>query len=338
MYFWKNMDVKTWLIPGLTLLLFASANGAERKLESRLMLLPGLTSGDQPPKASAFTRGLQALESKDYPTALEQFENSVAGLRIDTTPVSWVVTQYQVCQTLNLLGKRAEAIDRSHQIVVACEASLGVEDPITSEALAYLAFLLKHNGRLTEAEPVYLRHLAGLVDKHGEDSFFAACARTRLANLLMLLGRMEEAENHHRQALAAAQTALGEEHADTCFFLTHLGYCLHVGQKKAEASELMNKAFDIVKADTTLSLSNVGSILRRQAEFFRDIKQLDKARMTGSLCLQRLAARNEASRLRFFYYDMVKELYHSILVADGLKPHEIKSHLAEVETQARGDR
>jgi hypothetical protein len=154
----------------------------------------------------------------------------------------------------------------------------------------------------------------------------------------MQMGRMDEAENHHRKALAAAQTALGQEHADNCYFLTHLAYCLHVGRKKPEAAELMNKAFNIVEDNDALRLTNAVSLLRRQAEFFRDNKQLDKARMTGRLCLQRLAARRETNRGRFFYYDRVKELYHSILIADGMKPHEIKTHLAEVETQAREDR
>ncbi len=100
----------------------------------------------------------------------------------------------------------------------------------------------------------------------------------------------------------------------------------------------MNKAFSIVKTSKTPELSHAGSILRRQAEFFRDIKQLDKARIAGRLCLERLAARDDTSRGRFFFYDQVKELYHSILVADGLKPHEIKIHLAEVETQALEER
>jgi tetratricopeptide (TPR) repeat protein len=337
MYLGKNMDVKIWL--GLTmLLLLAGAEAADRKSSASLVSLPGLTGGKSPPKESAFTRGLHALDAKDYPTALEQFENAAAGTRIEITPISWLTTRYQVCHTLNLLGKRAESIDHARKMVDTCEASLGAEDPITSEALAYLAFLLKHDGRLAEAEPMYTRNLAGLVDKHGADSFFAASARTRLADLLMLMGRMDEAERHHRQALAAAQTALGLEHADNCYFLTHLAYCLHVGRKKAEAAVLMNKAFSIVQGTDALTLSNAGSLLRRQAEFFRDNKQFDKARMTGRLCLVRLAARNETHRSRFFYYDQVRELYHSILVADGLKPHEIKTHLAEVETQARGER
>jgi tetratricopeptide (TPR) repeat protein len=330
------MDVKIWLVLTQVLLL-AGADAADRKSSASLVSLPGLTGGKSPPKDSAFTRGLRALEAKDYLAALEQFENAAAGTRIETTPISWLTIQYQVCHTLNLLGKRAESIDRARQIVDACETSLGAEDPITSEALAYLAFLLKHDGRLAEAEPMYVRNLACLVDKHGADSFFAASARTRLADLLMMMGRMEEAENHHRKALAAAQTALGQEHADNCYFLTHLGYCLHVVKKKPEAAELMNKAFNIVQGNDALTLSNAGSLLRRQAEFFRDNKQFDKARMTGRLCLERLAARSEAHRSRFFYYDQVRVLYHSILVADGLKAHEIESHLAEVETQARKD-
>ena len=338
MDFWKNIDAKICLVAGMLVLLLASADAAERGSEARLASLPGLAAGEQSVKVSAFSRGLHALEAKDYLEALEQFENAAAGAQISTTPISWLTAQYQVCHTLNLLGRKADAVNRARQIVDACEAALGAEDPVTSEALYHLAFLLKHYGRLVEAEPVYARHLAGLVDKHGADSFFAACARTRLANLLMSLGRMDEAETHHRQALAAAQTALGQEHADNCFFLTHLAYCLHVGRKKHEAARLMNKAFRIVQEDTTSSLSNLGSILRRQAEFFRDIKQLDKARTTGRRCLQRLASTDEANRVRFFYYDTVKELYHSILVADGLKPHEIKSHLAEVETQAKEDR
>lgn len=331
------MNFKIWLIL-IPSLLKHDAHAVERKGDSTLSSMPGLAGFGTPPKASAFSRGLQALEAKDYPLALTEFENAIAGTQIDSTPHSWLTAQYQVCHTLNLLGKRAEAIHRARQIADACENSLGAEDPITSEALAHLAFLLKNNGCLAEAEPVYARNLAMLVDKYGEDSFFAASARTRLADLLMQMGRMDEAENHHRKALAAAQTALGQEHADNCYFLTHLAYCLHVGRKKPEATELMNKAFSFVEGNDVLRLTNAGSLLRRQAEFFRDNKQLDKARITGRLCLQRLAAREETNRGRFFYYDRVKELYHSILIADGLKPHEIKLHLTEVETQARDDR
>lgn len=331
------MNFKIWLIL-IPSLLKHDAHAVERKGDSTLSSMPGLAGFGTPPKASAFSRGLQALEAKDYPLALTEFENAIAGTQIDSTPHSWLTAQYQVCHTLNLLGKRAEAIHRARQIADACENSLGAEDPITSEALAHLAFLLKNNGCLAEAEPVYARNLAMLVDKHGEDSFFAASARTRLADLLMQMGRMDEAENHHRKALAAAQTALGQEHADNCYFLTHLAYCLHVGRKKPEAAALMGKAFSIVKTSNVPDLAHHVSILRRQAEFFRDNHQIDKARMTARLCLELLVARTEAHRSHFFYYGRVKDLYQSILVADGLKPHEIKFHLAEVENPRRNDR
>lgn len=336
MCFWKKSEAKLWLILPQVFLL-AGAGAAELKGPPFQLVLSGLSGEKTPPKASAFTLGVEALEARDYPTALIHFESAAACARLDTMPLVWLTSQFQVCQTLNLQGKQAESVDRARKIVDACERTLGAEDTITSEALSHLAFLLKNNSRLAEAEPVYARHLACLVEKHGPESFFAACARTRLADLLMLMGRMEEAERHHRKALAAAQAALGEEHADNCFFLTHLAYCLHVGQKKPEAAALMDKAFSIVKTSNVLDLSHHVSILRRQAEFFRDSHQIDKARMTARLCLELLVARTEAHRSHFFYYGRVKDLYQSILVADGLKPNEIKTHLAEVENPRRDD-
>lgn len=319
-------------------LMTVQAAAAELSRESRLTQLPGLPGAEQPQRASAFARGLSALQVRDYVEALAQFESAAAAARIESTPLCWLSAQFQTCHVLNLLGRRADAICRAREVVADCEEVLGAEDPITSEALHHLATLLKHNGSLAEAEPVYARNLAGLVDKHGADSLFAARARTRLANLLMLLGRMDEAEDHHRKALAAAQTALGDEHADNCFFLTHLAYCLHVGRKKTEAGSLMGKAYAMLQQDHQLDASSMGSILRRQAEFFRDTCQLDKARLAGRQCLTRLAAMDEAHRDRFFYYDKVRVLYQSILAADGLKPGQIKTHLAEVENRAREER
>lgn len=325
-----------WLAASVLLLAQAAASELGRQL--RLTQLPGLPAAEQPERATAFARGLAALQARDYPEALVQFESAAAVVRLESLPHSWVSSQFQVCHVLNLLGRRADAIHRAREVVKACEAGLGAEDPITSEALSHLASLLKHHGRLAEAEPVYAKNLAGLVGKHGEDSLFAAHARTRLANLLMLLGRMDEAEDQHRKALAAAQTSLGDEHADNCFFMTHLAYCLHMGRKQSEASSLMGKAYGMLQDNDQLDNSSLGSVLRRQAEFFRDTKQLDKARQAGRLCLTHLAAKDEAHQDRFFYYDKVRALYQSILVADGLKPGEIKTHLTEVETQAREEK
>jgi tetratricopeptide (TPR) repeat protein len=327
------MHGRSWLVAWPLLLVQVAA--AELSRSSPLPLSADLSPGASPQKDTSFSRGLQALQARDYEEALVQFENAASSARIDTMPLSWLSAQDQVCQTLNLLGRRAEAIERARRVAVQCEAALGAEDPITSEALSHLAFLLKKDGRLSEAEPVYNRNLAGLVDKHGEDSFFAAQARTRLANLLMLLGRMDEAETQHRKAVAAAQTALGEGHDGNCFFLTHLAYCLHVSHKKPEATTLMEKAFGILRDNAPQDVSHLGSILRRQAEFFLETKQMDKARLAGRLCFTRLASKDQATPARFFYYDKVRELYHSILVADGLKPHEIQTHLSEMETSAQ---
>lgn len=294
----------------------------------------GATPTTQP---SFFAKGLEALKVKDYQEALEMFDRAAASTDIRHQSLAWLTAQFQACQTLNLLAQKAGAIDRAHEIVKACEAHLGVEDMLTSEALSHLAFLLRQNGRLIEAEPIYAKNLTQLEDKHGDDSFFAAYARSRLANLLMSLGRMEEAEKLHRQSLHAVQTNVEvEAKADHCYFITHLGYCLHSRGKTAEAAVLMNQAYDIMQGADALAFTNAGSTLRRQAEFFRDVRQLYKAKQAGRLCLEWVARKGDADRIRFFYHDSIQQLYRSILDAEGLKANEIDDQVAELEQQARG--
>ncbi len=325
---------------GLSLALLALASpvtaaerGAGMDQISRAARSPGIPPVAQP---SFFAKGLEALQAKDYQEALEMFDRAAATTDIRQQSLAWLTAQFQACQTSNLLGQKTGAINRAHEIVKACESHLGMEDTLTSEALSHLAFLLRQNGRLVEAEPVYAKNLAQLEDKHGDDSFFAAYARSRLANLLMSLGRMEEAEKLHRESLRAVQTNVEvEAKADHCFFITHLGYCLHARSKTDEAAALMNQAYEIMQGADALAFTNAGSTLRRQAEFFRDVRQLDKAKQAGRLCLEWVARKSDADRVRFFYHDSIQQLYRSILDAEGLKANEIDNQVAELEQQAR---
>lgn len=324
----------------ILLTFFTVAGAADRGLRAEDMAFKA-RSPDEPPaeRQTFFAKGLKSLEDKDYEEALALFENAAASTDVRQHSLAWLSAQFQACQTLNLLGKKTGAVAKAKEVVSTCESMLGMEDPLTSEALSHLAFLLRQSGRLKEAEPVYARNLAQLEDKHGDDSFFAAYARARLANLLMALGRMDEAESLHRASLLAVQTNLEQEaRADHCFFTTHLGYCLHIRGKADEAATLMNQAYDIMSGADALAFTNAGSTLRRQAEFFRDVRQLDKARQAGKLCLEWVSRKGDADRIRFFYHDSVQQLYRSILDADGLKAHEIDNHVAELEQQARGGR
>lgn len=295
------------------------------------------TDTPAPERRSFFAQALAALEAKDYADALDLFEKAAATTDIRQQSLAWLSAQFQACQTLNLLGKKTGAIAKAKETVNACESQLGMEDPLTSEALSHLAFLLRQSGRLKEAEPVYVKNLAHLEDRHGDDSFFAAYACARLANLLMALGRMDEAEKLHRASLLAVQTNVEQEaKADHCYFITHLGYCLHIRGKADEAATLMTQAYEIMVGADALTFTNAGSTLRRQAEFFRDVHQLDKARQAGKLCLEWVSRKGDADRIRFFYHDSVQQLYRSILDADGLTANEIDNHVAELEQQARG--
>lgn len=334
--FWKLPEacLRLWL--PACLLIQAESAAAELGRSTPPLLMPETPS--LPQKSSPFSRGLQALQVRDYAEALVQFEHASSAIRLEDMPLAWLSANDKVCQTLCLLGRRAEAIDRARLAAEQCETALGADDPLTSEALSHLANLLKKDGRLNEAEPVYARKLARLVDKYGEDSLFVAEARTHLASLQMQLGRMEEAEVQHRKAVAAAQSSLGDGHEGNCFYLTHLASCLHAVRKTPEATTLMDKVVRLLRDHDQQDVSHLGFVLRRQAQFFLETRQLDKARKAGQLCLERLAARDETNRARLHYYDQVRDLYQSILLADGLKPGEVKMHLAKVEAQARSGR
>ncbi len=339
MYLFGNHVIGKSLGFCLVLLTFSTPADASDRGQRAAAIPSASLSPDEPPpqRQSFFARGLKALEDKKHAEALELFENAAASTDIHQHSLAWLSAQFQVCQTLNLLGQKTGAIAKAKETFSACERHLGMEDPLTSEAMSHLAFLLRQSGRLKEAEPVYAKNLAHLEDRHGDDSFFAAYARARLANLLMALGRLDEAEKLHRSSLLAVQTNLEQEaRADHCFFITHLGYCLHIRGKAGEAAALMNQGYDIMKGADALAFTNAGSTLRRQAEYFRDAHQLDKARQAGKLCLEWVARKGDADRIHFFYHDSVQQLYRSILDADGLKAHEIDNHVAELEQKARG--
>lgn len=319
-------------------LLSQVGRGADLARQAETLPLASRSAGALPgTRPSFFAMGLQAQEAKNYAEALAMFEKAAATTDIRQHSLAWLSAQFQACQTLNLLGRKSAAVAKAHETVKACESQLGMEDSLTSEALSHLAFLLRQDGRVKEAEPLYAKNLAQLEDRHGEDSFFAAYARARLANLLMSLGRLDEAEKLHRASLLAVQTNLEQEaQADHCYFVTHLAYCLHIRGEESEAAALMEKAHAMVRTPDIMAFAHAGSTLRRQAEYFRDIRQLDKARAAGRLCLEWIARKNDSDRIRFFYHEPIQRLYRSILDAEGLKSHEIDSDVAAVEQQARG--
>lgn len=292
------------------------------------------TQPDESRFDETFAKAMAALRARNFEEARLLFVAAGDATDINQFPMSWLTAQFNACHAFCLQGRKAEAEAQARQIVTRCESVLGNEDRLTSEALGYLAFVLKQNSHLADAEPVYRRNVQVLQSKYGEEHYLVATAISKHASLLQSLGKMREAEKYQRQALAIMQKVGAENNSDSCYFLTNLAHCLQAAQKTDEASTLMQRAFDIVQASSDGELTSAGLILRKQAEFYRDQHQLDRAESLGHRALLRLAKRPDINRARFFYYDMVADVYRSILRAQGLSGSEIDDRLRRVEREA----
>lgn len=277
---------------------------------------------------------LAAMNGGRYEEARILFLQVRKGLDPRTAPMAWLTLSMNACQALSMQGKSGDAEQLARQTTQACEAVLGLEDPLTAEAMAYEAFILKMHGHPASAEPVYRRTVVVLEAKYGRLNPAVVAAQSRHGALLHLLGRQEEAEATQRRALSILQELGNEEDPNLCQPLTNLAYCLHTSGKTHEALPLMERALDLVRRHADASITSAGTVLRRQAEFFRDIGRLECAEELGARALVRLARRPEFNRARFYYYDTVTSLYRSILAAEGLMPQEIDARIQALQATA----
>lgn len=319
---------------GLAFAAFTQAASDSRPAVPSLPGPDGAVAEDAELPDTAFVRGLTALKAKRFEEARLLFQYAARNISIRVNPLGWLTAQFNACHTLCLQGKNDEAETLARSLTATCEAELGIEDPLTSEALAYLAFVLKNLGHEQDAEPVYRRTVQVLESKYGLEHPQVATAMTKHAALLDALGQHTDAEKIHRRAVAVMEKTGQTDSGNLCIFVTNLAFCLHSQNKSDEAHGLMEKAYQMVQATEDDSLQSAGTILRKQTEFYREHKQLDRAESLGRRSLLRLARRPEINRARFFYYDIVAGLYRSVLKARGLNDDDIVSRIQRVQNEA----
>ncbi len=282
------------------------------------------------PFDTTFGKGLAELKARHFDASRALFAAAADSADIVHSPLNWLTAEFNACHALCLQGHNAEADTLAKDIAARCEAKLGDEDPLVSEALMHLAFVLRQHGHLADAEPVYRRNVQLLQAKYGEEHYLVAMAMTRHGSLLQSLGKLREAEEVQRKALAIMQKTGHENTPDLCLFLTNLAICLHAEQKTDEAAPMMQKAYDMAQVTPNSELTSAGAVLRRQAEYYRDTHQLERAEQLGHRALERLAKRPDINRARFFYLDTVAGVYHSILQAQGVAANEIDSRIRKL--------
>lgn len=161
--------------------------------------------------------------------------------------------------------KRALAID---------ERAHGAEDPTTAISLNNLARLLRDQGDLTAARPLYERALAIREQTLGPKHPTTAASLNNLAGLLFNVGDYTTAQPLFERALAIAEQALGSEHPNTAFALNNLATLLTDQGDYAAAQPLFERALAIRKKalgpehpSTIRTLNNLAGLLRNQGDY-----------------------------------------------------------------------
>jgi tetratricopeptide (TPR) repeat protein len=147
--------------------------------------------------------------------------------------------------------ERALAIDRT---------MLGEDSPRIAAHLNDLAMVaqnmgdqLRHEGRLTEAEPVLRDVVAETLALYGADHYAVGYSRVSLGMLLQDEGRFEEAEHEYREALAIYDKSLPANHQWRAAALMQLARLLVERGQAEEALTLSERSLAIWSATSPAS-------------------------------------------------------------------------------------
>ncbi|MFH0980386.1 MAG: tetratricopeptide repeat protein, partial [Planctomycetota bacterium] len=120
------------------------------------------------------------------------------------------------------------------------------ENPVLiSDALEYLGSLLRHRKQAcTEAVACFSEVLDLRAEFYGTDHEYTLTARQSLATAMAQCGRLSEAEQYYREALAGYRRAKGADDSDTLALISHLATMVYHQGRVAEAERLYAEAVE----------------------------------------------------------------------------------------------
>jgi tetratricopeptide (TPR) repeat protein len=215
----------------------------------------------------------------DVELALDQAARMRArGLRVDETKAL-----IRAAQGLLARGETADALRRTFEAVDAAR-DLEPEHPATGPLLNNLALLLKDQGALAEARPLYERALAIHEKQLGPEHAQTATSLNNLAAVLQDQGALAEARPLLERALAIREKQLGPEHPRTANGLSTLAGLLYEKGDLAEARSLCERALAISEKqlgpehhDTAMNLHNLALLLQAQGDLAEARPLLERA-------------------------------------------------------------
>jgi serine/threonine protein kinase len=156
--------------------------------------------------------------------------------RFEDAPVVEASVRYKVGATYQRQGEYVAAGIHLQRALDICRAELGADHENTVASMLELAHVLRRQGRVDEAEPLYLEGIAGRTRRLGGEASATLYAKMKLAENFFLMGEHDETLRLSREVLTTARRAGGDAESMIWFAMQMIGW-VHVERGQYETAE-----------------------------------------------------------------------------------------------------
>ncbi len=184
----------------------------------------------------------------------------------DQHPARLCMALNALCQVYSHLQDYELAQDKAERQLALNEQFLGPHHPDVAAALLNVAFSLKGQGKLREAQPMHERALTIAERVHGPHHPEVATCLIHLGSLHLLHQDHRRAKPAFERALAIQEHVFGHQHLDVANALCFLGDCCVQAGDLAQAKAFYERSLAIFQTQLHRTHPSTTHILNRLAQ------------------------------------------------------------------------
>ena len=243
-----------------------------------------------PALMTEFKRGHFYRKQGRHSKAQDTSEKALARAEKLTEPLTFVGTLLTLAFKLFLAnvhgtqGHFAEAEAGFKSCVPVCEKLFSPVGNATLVVIEEIASAARKQGKLAEAEAIYLDGIARHETTALEDTSVVAITANNLGCVYLEQERYDEAENWFRRALKAKQRLLGPDHEETGNSMGNLSDVMRFQGRYAEAEDLARqylalneRRLGVNHIETIWAVDNLGVLSCLQEKFDESVKFFERA-------------------------------------------------------------
>jgi len=211
-----------------------------RRAEAESRAVNGFLQDDLLAQASAFNQGAKPDPNLTVRTALDRAASKVAG-KFANQPLVEASIRHTIGSAYIDLSSYADAQLQLERALTLRRGQLGENNPATVATMGSLAAVYEREGKLTEAEPLYVKVLEANRRLLGEEAKNTLKTMTGLAVTYAGEGKFDQAEKLFSRALPLEQKVFGKDDLQTLRTMGNLATVYYYQHKYALSEEVLLK-------------------------------------------------------------------------------------------------